>query len=206
MATNKFGELPEARGRRASVERRLAQRIALKFGEYLNPWSTDGEDWYTRATAQIRAQYGADADDFADVLAATSPQCGVGHNVKLARDEWERRKTGLPVNPWIPCHGPNLQRLRDGGELKGPKVRAFARALKGDVTAIVVDTWMLRASGVSERRRYTSGVFRAVREAIRLAAASAGVTNTEAQARIWFAYRAKNWIARKGPGDGYLPL
>ena len=192
--------------RRARTVERLAARIALKFAEYLNPWETSGEDWYRRAVAQIRDEFGDRADDFAAILAATSPQCDVGHNVKLARDELDRRKRGLPVKAWLPCHAKNLERLRNNEPLRGLKVVAFARALQGDVTAVVVDTWMLRASGIPERRFKTAPAFRAVYRAIEIAAAAAGIPNTEAQARIWFAYRAKNWIARKGPGDGYLPL
>lgn len=204
------GEFAPAKGRQAAREERRATIVAARFVRYMNESCAGGEDWYTRATSEIRAKYGADADLFSDLLAATSPQTDVRMNVKLAEDAYDRHRRGLKQKPWIGSHGPNIARAVRGEELSGPKVRAFARALKGDPHAIVVDTWMLRAAGYGTPGRVKRPAsFRIVRRAIELTAAKvawSGLTATSVQAVIWHAYRAANWTAKKGAGDGYLPI
>lgn len=204
------GEFAPAKGRQRAREMKRAAIVSKRFLRYLTGITAGGEDWYTRATLAIRAKYGPDADLFCDLLAATSPQSDVRMNVRLAEDAYDRHRRGAKQKPWIPSHGPNIARALKGEELSGPKVRAFARALKGDPRAVVVDTWMLRAAGYgapSKLKRPAS--FRIVHRAIELtteAVAWSGLTAPQVQAVIWFAYRAQNWTAKKGPGDGYLPI
>lgn len=175
--------------------------------DYLT-WGNEhgGEDWYERAGKAIRSKYGPDADLFCDILAATSPQTDVRQNVRFAEEAYRRHKGGLPVTGWLPNHRINLQRLRDGQPLGGPKVRAFAQALRGDPHAVVVDTWMMRAAGFSQQRIKTRRAFRVTEQAIRQSALWSGYTNAQTQAIVWMNYRAKNWEAKRGKGDGYLPI
>ena len=210
MSFNANGEFPQARtARQRAREAGRAERVARSFENLcFAPWDEpDGEDWYTRAHADIRAEYGFDADLFADLLAATSPQTDVRENVKLARLALERHRKGEPQEPWIPSHARNIERALRGEPLSGPKVRAFAAALKGDVNAVVVDTWMLRAAGLgSPKRVQRPSSFRVTHLAIRLVAERQKLPAAVVQARVWLAYRKANWNAKKGAGDGYLPI
>lgn len=207
---NAAGDIAQASNpRQRQREERRAARVALSFRNLtFNPWDDPiGHDWYTRAGARIRERFGAEADLFCDLLAATSPQTDVVRNVALALDALDRWRRRIPQNPWIGSHGPNIARACAREPLSGPKVRAFAAALKGDSDAVVVDTWMLRAAGLGTPKRLKKpSSFRIVHRAIRLVAEAEGLPATQVQARVWMAYRAANWTARKGAGDGYLPL
>jgi hypothetical protein len=203
----KDGEIgPPRTKRQAELERRAAKRVALKFHNLtFNPWDApDGADWYVRARAGIEARFGADADLFCDLVAATSPQVDVGVNVRLAEEALRAHRAGRPQKPYLPCHAGNIDRALKGEPLSGPKVRAFARALKGDTSAVVVDTWMLRAAG--DLSVYRPSSYRIVDRAVRLVAEWESIPETEVQARVWLAHRNANWTAKKGKGDGYLPI
>lgn len=210
MGFNESGEFPAARtARKRAREAGRAAIVARRFENLcFNPWSEpEGDDWYAVARARIVAKYGADADLFADLLAATSPQTDVRMNVQLAEAAYARARRGEEQEPWIPSHGPNIARALARRPLSGPKVRAFADALRGNVNAVVVDTWMLRAAGYgSPKRVHRPSSFRIVHLAIRLVAEAQGLPATAVQARIWLAYRNANWSAKKGVGDGSLPI
>jgi hypothetical protein len=72
--------------------------------------------------------------------------------------------------------------------LRGPKTNAFARAIAGDENAVVVDVWMMRASGIGidspNKTQYTD-----ISEAITKIANRFGLTPRTAQALIWIIIR-----------------
>lgn len=206
MASEKRQTSSSGMERKRRSEQRTARRVATRWVDYLL-WNNQygGEDWYPKAREAIRAKYGDDATLFCDILAATSPQTDVVRNVQFAEEAYSRHKKGLPVTGWLPNHRINLQRLRDGLPLGGPKVVAFAAALRGDDDAVVVDTWMLRAAGMG-KRLHTNRAFRVAYDAIRFTSEWTGQPCTTCQAVVWMNYRATNWTSKKGKGDGYLPI
>jgi hypothetical protein len=72
--------------------------------------------------------------------------------------------------------------------LRGPKTNAFARAIAGDENAVVVDVWMMRASGVGvdspNKTQYTE-----ISEAVTKVANRFNMTPRTAQALIWIMVR-----------------
>jgi hypothetical protein len=72
--------------------------------------------------------------------------------------------------------------------LRGPKTNAFARAIAGDENAVVVDVWMMRASGVGvdnpNKTQYTD-----ISNAITEVASEFGMTPRTTQALIWIMVR-----------------
>jgi thermostable 8-oxoguanine DNA glycosylase len=72
--------------------------------------------------------------------------------------------------------------------LKGRKTNAFARAIAGDEQAVVVDVWMMRASGIGvdnpNKTQYTE-----ISEAITTVANEFGLTPRTTQALIWIMVR-----------------
>ncbi len=176
-----------------------------KFYDYLTWKNQGGADWYVRAHADIRAKYSPNHDLVADLIAATSPQATVVQNVRLADEAFRGYEDGT-WKPWIRSHKKNVERAFKREPLSGPKVRAFAAALKGDRNAIVVDTWMLKAAGYKGKATKHRRSFKVTERAIEIAAQAVGMSNTEAQATIWMAYRKEFWEAKAGPGDGYLPV
>lgn len=80
----------------------------------------------------------------------------------------------------------------------GPKVSAFARALAGDVSAVVVDRHAARiALGDDRITVVPQAVLRAVQDAYTLAASRVGVDPAGLQALVW--------VARVGFGGEYGP-
>lgn len=140
--------------------------------------------------------YGDRAGMYADHLAATSPQCDVVRNIELANVAFGRTIRNRPVgDDWLPCHASNLHRLRRGEPLSGFKVSEFARALRGDFGAIVIDTWMLRATGMAEAdigSGRVNSAFRTAHEAVRQLAEEHGHAPSAVQAAVWCAYRSAN--------------
>ena len=72
--------------------------------------------------------------------------------------------------------------------LKGAKTNAFARAIAGDENAVVVDVWMMRASGVGvdspNKTQYTE-----ISEAVRIVSRRFNITPRTTQALIWIMVR-----------------
>jgi hypothetical protein len=72
--------------------------------------------------------------------------------------------------------------------LRGPKTNAFARAIAGDEQAVVVDVWMMRASGIGvdnpNKTQYTE-----ISQAIKEVSAEFGLTPRTTQALIWIMVR-----------------
>lgn len=54
-------------------------------------------------------------------------------------------ENNLPIGKYLPNIRNQLQKIRSGEELSGRKIRSFQQAMSGDINAVVVDTWLLRA-------------------------------------------------------------
>lgn len=84
------------------------------------------------------------------------------------------------------------------GAVTGPKVSAFARALSGDPSAVVVDRHAARiATGEDDRATVPALMYRACARAYRRVAERAGVEPAGLQALVW--------TARVGFGGAYGP-
>ena len=155
------------------------------------------ENWYTHCKHAIEAEFGSDADLFIDLLAATSPRKQVTANWRLAFYIYHMRKThgflslhdlkkipGLMKSQWN-----NVWNALMGKPLSGNKVSAFAKALKGDLNAVVIDVWICRwynFQGTLTNKRYAELTDRIKREAEQCCMAPA-----EYQAFIWTMCRRK---------------
>ena len=67
--------------------------------------------------------------------------------------------------------------------LRGPKIRAFYRALLGDDEAVVIDTWMLRALGHHEKP--TPKQYKRLAQRVRREARRRGIPPAVWQAIVW---------------------
>jgi len=167
----------------------------------------DSKDWYTHCRHAIEAEFGSDSGLFIDLLAATSPRKQVTANWRLAfyiYHKWKGHKPyyeykGKQDYQWdrwfdsIPglmrSQYPNVKRALLRQPLSGNKVSAFARALKGDLTSVVIDVWICRwydFQGTLTDKRYAELVERIKQEAEQCCMATA-----EYQAMIWMMCRRK---------------
>ena len=122
-----------------------------------------GARWYPDARETIAAialRHGCDVDRACDITALFSPRVPVARNLALA--EAYLGRVPLDRLPTIPSVKASVRGYERGAGIKGPKTSRFARALRGDPHAVVVDTWIIQALDAS--------VPRTLREYLRLAA------------------------------------
>lgn len=120
-----------------------------------------GSRWYSdaRATvAEIAGRHGCDVDRACDLTALFSPRVQVARNLALL----ESYLGGIPLERLgtLPSVKESVRQYERGAGIRGPKTSAFARALRGDDHAVVVDTWILQALGI-ERLRSRADYYRA---------------------------------------------
>lgn len=104
------------------------------------------KNWYQDSKNAIEQRYGEHTSLFINLLAATSPRKTVVTNFKLAnRILIEVLDTGtFNRNGMMKAHADNVQRAIDDEPLSGNKVRRFAENLRGNLTPVTIDVWMLR--------------------------------------------------------------
>ena len=73
--------------------------------------------------------------------------------------------------------------------LNGMKTNAFARAIAGDMSAVVIDTWMIRASGLDSAKGVNKSQYATLAAAVCRVAYAMKWENAQAQAAIWCAVR-----------------
>ena len=123
-----------------------------------------GANWYRGAARELERHFGEDAPLVADLIAAASPGLRVEKDLEVALQAYGRYKSGetvsqiltdLPVpSKTAPTIKNLIGRVLNANEAflptdkatlgEGLKVNAFARAIKGDTSAVVVDRWMWR--------------------------------------------------------------
>lgn len=153
------------------------------------------------------------------LFAATSINTSLKANITLFRRAMYEIELNLPVGSLVNGKGetlgylPNIrnqiQLVRDGKDLSGPKIQAFRKAMSGDKNAVVVDVWLARAFGI-ERRYFrqqkggekgrgkirSAGVsdkdFKAVEKYVRKLAKKKGMEPRELSSMIWAGVRIDN--------------
>lgn len=167
--------------------------IAKKLEEYVSR-ATLGQieqatKWYLEAekvAVKVAENLGTPSLEIgASVVSAFSPRERWVSNVAKAL-QWSngRPVTGLPNNLKMA----EASKVLGFEALKGPKTNAFARAIAGDESAVVVDVWMMRAAAMptdSPNKKQYDDVATAVTEV----SVKYGLTPRTAQALIWIIVR-----------------
>lgn len=159
---------------RMTSSRKLVELAAL--GWRYRHWYEEGRQEIVRLCACA----GWDADHFIDVLSLLSPRKAVRRNVRLAC--MYMRGVTLPADVTNNVRL-SLAHYEQTGEIRGPKTKEFARALKGDLHAVPLDTWMALACGTPNK--WTAGARRKATRRIWRVANTMGILPAQAQAAIW---------------------
>ena len=178
----------------------------------INAYLREGFDergWYNETSNKLREIFEDDAGLVADLLAATSPNTSVAGNVTLALKAYQQLKNGKDFVGFLPIvvkmlHTIRLNYLTDEHmPFGGAKIQNFARALKGDLSAVVVDRWMVRAFGYP---KITPLRTRKITAWVNARAAQLGVTPCEIQAAIWCGIKRREDASgfTTAPIDSYL--
>ena len=129
----------------------------------------------------IRAEWSLEVAS--SVLSAFSPREKWARNCDMAR----KFARGEPT----PCLGMSIRNanasvLQGFNALKGRKTNAFARAIAGDGSAVVIDTWMLKPLGL---KSVTPKQYDMLVGAIQDIAKEVGMTPRNLQAALWIHIR-----------------
>jgi hypothetical protein len=163
------------------MERRLEKAIR----EFISH-----KDWYTESRQAIESQYGSDSRLVIELIAATSPRNSVKSNLVFALRAYNHIKVGydISLNKYgigTPAIIPNLKRIVSGVDgLSGRKVENFRRALLGDLSAVVVDVWMLRVFNIDKKAPCKSD-YDYIEATVKKLAKKVGIEPAEAQACLW---------------------
>ena len=146
----------------------------------------DAEAWYVEA--QRVAQKCADAMEVplecgAGVVSAFSIRTRWKENVEdaVAYATGGKPRGGLRIRITLA----DAAVVQGFDAFKSPKTLNFAKACAGDTDAVVIDTWMLRASGLPAESAATPVQYRNISAAIRRLAKRHDMTPRGMQALIW---------------------
>ena len=166
-------------------------------------------NWYRDCTAVFIKLFGEERLNLVcNLFAATSINTSLKGNITLFRRALYEIENGMPVGNYLPNMATQIQRVRDGKELTGRKINAFAKAMAGDTDAVVVDIWLLRAfelnrqyfrqqSQTNREGGATEGQYAKIEGWIRHEAYCMGIEPRQLSSMIWAGIR----IERNGVDD-----
>ena len=151
----------------------------------------DGRTWYAEASNQIDYVSwleGWDRDEFAGVIATTSPRCSVVRNIRLSLHFMHFRNLRV-----VPMRGirASVQHFLDCREIRGQKTRAFYNNLMGCPDNVTLDVWMAYALGIDQTDFNRIANRQKATDRIVTVARMMRVTPAEAQAMVWTGYRRR---------------
>lgn len=148
------------------------------------------ETWYSEARAfaeSLRPHTAWSLEVSCSVVSAFSPRVTWAHN-KAKALQYSQGITPKGLRSHVAAAD---RCVADGfNGLRGLKTNAFARAIAGDMDAVVVDVWMCRAAGLGKdapnKREY-----REIANAVREVAAAYNMEPAVMQALLWIIIRGK---------------
>lgn len=148
-----------------------------------------GSVWYSQEqqlVKELAVIHDLPIEVVASVVASFSPRNRWVHNVFLATEF-------LAGNP-VATLGNNIKMAQKSlvkgfDALKGQKTNAFARNLAGDLTAVTIDTWMIKAAGLDNRKGVNRTQYNSLSVAITNVANMYAIPPAVMQAIIWVQIR-----------------
>lgn len=147
-----------------------------------------GRAWYesmSEPLAQWADRMGTHPEVAAAALAVGSPRVSVRHSIGIAATLLGRGRLRVMRSVQAAWY-----HYVATGIIRGPKTHAFWRALQGDPRSVVVDVWLQRALGLTEKGM-TPRQYQAACERIKRCARYVGDTPAATQAAIWAGIRTR---------------
>lgn len=154
----------------------------------------DARGWYREAWVEIELaapKLGISSTRLADLLALFSPRVSVLRSVRWAI---HYSRTGEFMHDATRSHRLAVKHYEQTKEIRGPKTAPFAKALMGDGSALVLDSWMSKALNVDHKRFEVRAVHDAASKRVRLTAMVLGWPVAETQAALWAATVRKHRV------------
>jgi hypothetical protein len=165
-----------------------------------------GRSWYGTAGRMVRAiaaPFKADPERVTFVLAALSPRNPWRWNVADAYAFVAAAGSGAETRPTATTFDTNADTAwriangQDGWTGAALKVRAFVRAIAGDVTAVVVDVWATKVATRGMLDRIKPAEYQYIADAYADAAAMVGETPADMQAITWIVAQREGMASRR---------
>jgi hypothetical protein len=123
-----------------------------KVGEYIRKGAKD-RTWYADTQALFTELFGPPPmlTLVTKLFAATSINSSLKSNIRLFRRALYEIENNLPQGKYLPVMAQQIDAIRNGRPMSGRKINSFAAAMSGDVNAVVVDVWLLRAFDTNNR-------------------------------------------------------
>jgi hypothetical protein len=143
--------------------------------------------WYVHArliVGKLAVATTSDLGRAADILALLSPRVTVSRNLRLAYAYLTEQSLATVLPNIIIA----LQHYETTGEIRGPKTKRFALALRGADNVVVVDTHLAAAFGYRATDARLIRVQKAIEGVIGRIASRRHWAWTETQAAVWAGY------------------
>lgn len=150
-----------------------------------------GRTWYADGSQQIDYVSwleGWDREEFAGVLATTSPRCSVVRNIRMGLHFMHFRDLRV-----IPMRGirTSVTNFLNGKGIDGPKTSAFYANLLGCPDSVTLDVWMAYALGIDQTDFNRVASRKKAIDRIVSVGRVMGITPAQAQACIWVGYQRR---------------
>ena len=155
----------------------------------------DATRWYDEANdlaVHLTTLGNLTFDQACCIIATFSIRQRWAKNVELAK-RFASGGRDLPVMGSINRIAENVVAFDDPySALNGQKTNAFARNIAGDVMAVTIDVWMLKAAGVDHTKSPNKTVYNQIANDLRDAARIYGTVPSIFQAYIWIIIRGNS--------------
>ena len=167
-----------------------------------------GKNWYEQCDAALRTMCRAEGWPVvhtAAVLGITSPRVQVARNAFYTKQymrEWmlsPKITTHTKLSGLLPMVRRGLEKYEQHGIISGPKTSAFAGACMGDLSQVVLDTWMAKVLGIHQDTFKRKQIRAKADKRIRQVADRLGWEPAQTQAAIWTAVYEQHHVSR-APG------
>ena len=146
------------------------------------------KDWYISSNKAIRDKYGKQTNLFIKLLGVTSPRNTVKRNLYLAdktlnyfiSDKLIDFSYGI-ANKQIKK---NIDKVLSDKPFRGIKVNAFVKALNGDLSQVVIDSWMLKAFNIGAQLPRPNDLVH-IKTIVNKIAIETNLKPSEVQACLW---------------------
>lgn len=146
--------------------------------------------WYRDTERLFVDLFGSDRLHLVTQLfAATSIKSTLTSNIKLFRRALRDINEGNEFRRYLPAMEYQLKLIRDGRPIQARKIRNFAAAMSGDVNAVVVDRWLMRAFGYDGIKSPTDAQYTRIENWVRGYAEMTSREPRQISAMIWSGIR-----------------
>ena len=142
-------------------------------------------NWYEQSAAEIADvcnRENWDNNRFAAILAVTSPRVSIRRNVRITLHYMASGELLRNVMRGI---GQSVRVWESTGQILGQKTSAFYAAIRGDSSAIVLDTHMANLLGVKQSAFANRKIRKQCESTIRRVAKRIGLAPAQTQAALW---------------------